>query len=123
MPDDRPDRGDAGYLWDMLDAARQALSLTAGYALPRYLENRTLQLAIERLVEIIGEAARRVSPGFQQAHSEIPWRRIIAQRHVLAHEYGEIRQERMWQLVAESLPELARQLEPLLPPPPPEIPE
>jgi uncharacterized protein with HEPN domain len=45
----------------------------------------------------------------------VPWRSIIAQRHVLAHEYGEIKQERMWRLVTEALPKLLAVLAPLAP--------
>ncbi|MFB3881752.1 MAG: DUF86 domain-containing protein [Armatimonadota bacterium] len=116
----RPDGKDAAYLWDMVEAAKTALDLTAGYDVQRYLANRTLQLAIERLVEVIGEAANRVSAAFREAHPEVPWRRIISQRHVLAHEYGEIRQGQMWLLVSDHIPKLVTQLEPLLPPPPPE---
>jgi uncharacterized protein with HEPN domain len=111
----RSDDRDAAYLWDMADAARTALELAGAYDLPRYLGDRVMQLAIERLVEIIGEAARRVSEGFRQAHPEVPWRSIIAQRHVLAHEYGEIKQERMWRLVTEALPKLLAVLAPLAP--------
>ncbi len=48
---------------------------------------------MERSVEIIGEAARRVSETFKKVHPEIPWRSIIAQRSVLTHKYGEIDQE------------------------------
>jgi uncharacterized protein with HEPN domain len=66
-------------------------------------------------VEIIGEAARRVSQEFKQQHPEIPWARIVAQRNVLAHEYGEVDPTRMWRLVVEHLPELIEQLEPLVP--------
>jgi uncharacterized protein with HEPN domain len=110
----QPDEREAGYLWDMTDAARTALDITAGYTRPRYLSDRTVQLAVERLIEIIGEAARRISRESQDAHPEIPWRRIIAQRHVLAHEYGEIKQERMWRLVTEDLPELLAALGPLV---------
>jgi uncharacterized protein with HEPN domain len=111
---------DAALLWDMLDAARTACDLGKGYTFRRYMTDRKLQLAVERLVEIIGEAARRVSEGFRRAHPEIPWPKIIAQRHVIAHEYGEIRQERMWQLVSEHLPRLLISLEPLIPPLPPQ---
>ena len=111
----RSDDRDAAYLWDMADAARTALELAGAYDLPRYLGDRVMQLAIERLVEIICEAARRVSEGFRQAHPEVPWRSIIAQRHVLAHEYGEIKQERMWRLVTEALPKLLAVLAPLAP--------
>jgi uncharacterized protein with HEPN domain len=65
-------------------------------------------LAIERLLEILGEAARRVSEEFQNQHGEIPWRKIIGQRNVLAHEYGEIKLGRIWVLVTENLEELQR---------------
>ena len=58
-----------------------------------------LRGAVERHLEIIGEAANRVSPDFQANHPEIPWRRIIAQRHVIAHEYGEIKHELIWKVV------------------------
>jgi uncharacterized protein with HEPN domain len=72
-------------------------------------------------VEIIGEASRRISDVFKQAHSDIPWRLMIAQRNVLAHEYGEIKQERMWTLATTHIPDLMAKLRPLVPPPPPKI--
>lgn len=111
----RPDERDAAYLWDMLEAAKTALDLTAGYDPEQYLRDRKLQLAIERLVEILGEAARRVSQAVREAHPEVPWRRIIGQRHVLAHEYGEIQHERMWLLITDHLPALIAALAPLVP--------
>jgi len=78
------------------------------------------QLAVEREVEIIGEAARRVSEPFREAHPEIPWQTIIAQRNVLAHEYGEIRQDLMWRVATTRMGELILVLESLIPPLPPE---
>jgi len=57
-------------------------------------------------LEIIGEAAGRVSTSFRNAHPEIPWRQIIGQRNVLIHEYGEIKQERIWKTVTENIPQL-----------------
>ena len=80
----------------------------------------SVDLAVERHVEIIGEAAGKVSKPFQNAHPEIPWRRIIAQSHVLAHEYGEVKHELMWKVVAVHVPRLINALEPLVPSPPPE---
>ena len=76
------------------------------------------QLAVERSIEILGEAARKVSQAFQAAHPEIPWSRIIAQRHVLAHEYGNIDHERIWEVATVRVPQLIVQLVPLIPPPP-----
>ena len=74
-----------------------------------------LRNAIERNMEIIGEAANRVSDGFQKSHSEIPWKSIIGQRNILIHEYGEIKDERIWAVVTNHIPELIQFLEPLLP--------
>lgn len=116
LPVDR----DTAYLWDMLDSARSACEFTTGVYFVTYERDRKLQLAVERAVEIIGEAARRVSDEYRAAHPEIPWRSMIAQRNVLVHEYGEIKHERMWLLVTEHLPALIRDLEKLVPPVPPE---
>ena len=80
-------------------------------------------MSVERRIEIIGEAARRVSESFKDAHPEIPWRRMIAQRNVLAHEYDEVDDRLMWRVIAENIPQLVRTLEGLLttqPPPDPE---
>ncbi len=67
---------DAGYLWDMLEAAREVLGFTRGMTFEAYRENRMLQLAVERSLQILGEAANRVSVGLREAHPEIPWRKL-----------------------------------------------
>ena len=66
-------------------------------------------------MELIGEIARKESPEFQSAHGEIPWARIIGQRNILAHEYGEIRSERIWETATVHVSALVRELEVLLP--------
>lgn len=112
------DERDAAYLWDMLDAAKTVVSFTSNVKYHQYEKDRKLQLAVERAIEIIGEAAGRVSKEFQASCPNIPWRGIIGQRNILAHEYGDIKQERMWVVVAERIPELIAVLEPLVPPDP-----
>lgn len=109
---------DVSYLWDMLQASRDALDFARGVTLEAFLQDRKLQRAVERAVEIVGEAASRVSPELREAHPEIPWRKIIAQRNVLAHEYGDVEPALVWDLVTDYLPKLVKQIEPLLPPPP-----
>jgi uncharacterized protein with HEPN domain len=106
----QPDSRDAAYLWDMLDAARTVEQLSSGLDFSQYSNDRRTQLAIERSLEIIGEAAGRVSTSFRNAHPEIPWRQIIGQRNVLIHEYGEIKQERIWKVVRENIPQLIESL-------------
>ena len=75
-----PEKADAAYLWDMLDAARAIKEFVSGKTLHDYQKNRMLRGAVERHVEIIGEAANRVSTGFQSSHPEIPWRKVINQK-------------------------------------------
>ena len=57
----RPDERDAAYIWDMLDSAKTLVTFVAGVSFHSYTRDRKLQLAVERALEIIGEAARRVS--------------------------------------------------------------
>jgi uncharacterized protein with HEPN domain len=116
LPEDR----DPAYLWDMLEAARQVVQFTRGITFEAYVGNPMRRMAVERALEILGEAARRVSDGFRQAHPEIPWRDLIGQRNVLAHDYGEIEQSRIWESATRHTSELIGLLEPLLPPTPPE---
>lgn len=112
------DKGDAAFLWDMLDAARSIVSMTEGMTFHQYQRDRRTRRAVEREVEIIGEAARKVSDEFQRNHPDVPWRKIIAQRHKVAHEYGEIQDEIIWRLVMGHVPELLKQLVMLTPDPP-----
>jgi uncharacterized protein with HEPN domain len=113
----QPEDRDAGYVWDMLDAARAIQGFMVGVRAEQYAENRQLQFAVERALEIIGEAARRVSDSLKAAHPEVPWLLMVGQRNVLAREYGEIKHERIWLVATRHIPELIALLEPMLPPP------
>ena len=112
----QPEERDPAYLWDMLQAAREVEAMLKDHDLATFLADRVLLRATERGVEIIGEAARRVSTSFMDAHPEIPWREIIGQRNVLAHEYGQIDHELLYNTAVEDLPALIMQLQGLLPP-------
>ena len=119
----QPGSRDAAFLWDMLRYAQDVQQVVQGVSREDYLQDRVRQLALERAVEVIGEAARQVSDAFQQAHPEIPWRPIIAQRRVLAHDCGRIDHERIWEVATVHVPALIAHLAPLIPPPPPPIEE
>jgi len=107
---------DAAPLWDMLDAARAITDFVSDKRAEDYFRNRMLRGAVERHLEIVGEAARRESESFRARHPEIPWQRIIGLRNILAHEYGEIKHERMWALVTGEIPGLVRILAGIVPP-------
>ena len=75
-----------------------------------------LRSAVEREIEVIGEAARHLSKAFEMKHPEIPWKAIVAQRHILAHEYGAVDVEAIDRVATVHIPALIAQPEPLLPP-------
>lgn len=112
----QPEDRDPAYLWDMLEAAKEVDSMLDEYDLSAFIANRVMLRAIERGVEIIGESARRVSVTYQKAHPEIPWREIIGQRNILAHEYGQIDHELLYKTATEDIPALILQIDELLPP-------
>jgi uncharacterized protein with HEPN domain len=111
----RLDEKDKAYLWDMLDAALAIAHFVRGKTYAEYLSDRMMQGAVERHVEIIGEAARRVSEATKQAHSGIPWRAIVGQRNILAHEYDQVLHEAIWGIATRRIPELIAILRTILP--------
>jgi len=111
-----PDERDAAYLQDMLEAAQKVCSYVKGKTLRHYTDSALLRDAVERNVEIIGEAARKVSSSLKSVHPEIPWRQMIALRNVLVHEYGVVKNEEMWEVATVHLPALVQALTPLIPP-------
>ncbi len=101
-----PEERDPAYLWGMLQAAKEVEAMLEEQSLADILDNRVLPRAVERSVEIIGEAARRVSSTYQVGHREIPWREIIGQRNILAHEYGQVDHELLYKTATEDMVEL-----------------
>ena len=112
----QPEERDPAYLWDMREAAMEVEAMLQGRELDQFLADRILLRAIERGNEIIGEAARRVSAPYMDAHPEIPWRKIIGLRNILAHEYGQIDHALLYKTVVEDITILITQLQVLLPP-------
>jgi len=116
----RPEERDPAYLWDMIEAARAAVDYTENLTLNKFLatdrEKAITRLAVERQLEILGEAARRVSSQFREAHPELPWREIVGLRNVISHEYDKVNYESIFRIVRNRLPVLIAMLEPLVPP-------
>lgn len=109
-----PPERDLVHLWDMLNAARGVLARLHGLTFAQYTADEDLRLATERRIEIIGEAAGRVSAELKLAHPEIPWRLIVDQRNVLIHAYDEIDDERIWRLTEQDIPRLIEDLTSLI---------
>ena len=112
---------DPANLLDMLEAAEKVQFFLKDKTLEDFLKDDMLRAAVERNLGIIGEAARRISEELKQGHPEIPWRKIIAQRNVLIHEYDDIDYKEIWQVATFHLARLIDQIKPLIPPLPPEV--
>jgi len=102
---------DAVSLKDMIDHARESLDLLGGTTREAFRDHRVLQLALTRLVEIVGEAANRVSEATQRAHPDIPWSNIIGMRNRLVHGYDVIDYDLLWDTVTSDLPPLIAALQ------------
>ena len=109
-------RRDDSYLLDMLAAARRAAAFAADLTYPQFVQSDLHQNAILKVLEIIGEAASRISENFRKAHPEISWHQIVGLRNRIAHAYFEIDLDVVWRIVQEDLPVLISRLEPLVPP-------
>ena len=92
---------DLVYAGHMLDMARKAVGKTEGLTREGYDADENLRLALTHLVQVIGEAARRVSADFTNGHPEIPWADIIGMRHKVVHDYLGVDEDIVWQVVTE----------------------
>jgi uncharacterized protein with HEPN domain len=109
-----PEERDAAFLWDMLRAAEDAIACVDAISVEQWLRNRLRVLALERALELLGEAAAGVSKSCRADHPEIGWRQIIGQRNVIAHKYGEIDHRRLYETAAAQLPKDRRALQRIL---------
>ena len=107
---------DDALLLDMLLASRKIRQFTQDHSWETFQVEEKTQHAVMRLIQIIGEAASKVSDGYKQEHSVIPWVGIIGMRHRLVHDYFNILLEKVWEVIVKDIPELIQNLEPLVPP-------
>ena len=109
-----PEDKDLGYVWDMHDAASQAFIFSQGKLFEDYQRDKMLRLATERLIEIIGQAAKEISSEFREKYPHVPWIKIIGLRNILAHEYGEVKDEKIYLVAVRDIPFLVEQLKKIL---------
>ncbi|APB35043.1 hypothetical protein GlitD10_2700 [Gloeomargarita lithophora Alchichica-D10] len=107
---------DVASIWDMVQSIRRIQSFTNDQTFDEYLNDIRTISAVERQFEVLGEAARRISNEFRQAHPIIDWQRIVGLRNIVAHRYDEVRQDILWTIIHSELAPLLAQLESILPP-------
>lgn len=105
---------DVVRLQHMLDAARKAVQFTERRQRQDLTEDDMLALATVRLIEILGEAAKHVSPSTRDRAPHIPWRQIAGTRDRLSHAYFDVDLDVIWDIVRTDLPRLIPELEEML---------
>ena len=103
-------RDDRTTLQQMLDHVDEAIALAEGRSRSEFDSNRMLFFAMLKLVEIVGEAATRLSETMRASHPEIPWREIIGTRNRLIHGYDSVDSNILWDIVTADFPSLAVQI-------------
>lgn len=102
-------------LRDMLDMAYAARRFAAGRSREDLDTNEMLTFALIRALEVIGEAASRVTPETRQALSQIDWKEIIGMRNRIIHDYTAVNIDIVWGTVMSDVPILITQLERIFP--------
>lgn len=106
--------GDEARVRHMLDATRRAMQLAESKDVAALDPDSETALALTRLLEILGEAAARVTPELRAKHPEIPWRDIAGTRNRVIHEYFDVDLEIVAAIVREDLPPLVGRLQTVL---------
>ena len=101
---------DLSYLIDIIDCIVDINEFTEGIQFYEFEKDKMRKLAVERQLEVIGQAANKISKETQNIMENIPWGNIIGLRNKLAHDYGEILAERIWIISKKSIQELLKEL-------------
>jgi len=104
------------YVGHMLDMAQKGIQILGGKNREEYGRDETMQFALIHLVQVIGEAAQHRSPEFRKAYPQVPWHEVIGMRNRIVHDYLNVDEDVIWEVVHHDLPPLIETLKTILPP-------
>ncbi len=97
---------DSDYLEHIAIRVARIERATSGVDLAGFLGNEDLQAAIERYIEVIGEAAGKLSRRTRDLAPDVPWSQVIGARNIIVHGYATIDPSRIWDIVTDHVPSL-----------------
>src|SRR5581483_6529068 len=103
------------YVGHMLEMSRKAVQAVQDRTREEYDRGDVLIMALAHFVQVVGEAARKVSNEFQERNSQIPWHQIIGMRHRIVHDYMNVDEDVLWEVVKHDLPALIQDLDKIVP--------
>jgi uncharacterized protein with HEPN domain len=98
----------------MRDHGKEAMELAQNRSRADLDLDRMFELALTRLMEVLGEAARRVPPEFRSRYPDVPWQDTTDLRNVLIHDYDTVDFDELWRIIQEHLPPLVQQLQTII---------
>jgi uncharacterized protein with HEPN domain len=98
------------YLQHIHNAICDAEKFVEGLTFEQFFENREKQYAVLKALEIIGEAAKNLSPELRRKYPHVPWKKAAGMRDKLIHQYFGVKLDLVWETVSEKLPELKSQI-------------
>ena len=104
---------DIGRLEHILRSIDYIIDFTEGLIFEDFKTDIKLQFAVVKNIEIIGEASYKLSHGFKEQHPEVPWRKIVDSRHILVHDYYQIKLEIIWDIVLKEMYPLKEKIQKL----------
>ena len=107
-------KDDLVYVGHMLDTARKVAGKIGGISRQDFDQDENLRLALTHLIQVIGEAAARVSQDLCDEHPRIPWKAIVGMRHKVVHNYLNVDEDIVWDTACREMQPLIDQLERIL---------
>jgi uncharacterized protein with HEPN domain len=103
-------KDDTVYMKHILDAIHRVEEYTQNIEYKDFIKNHLIQDGVIRQIEIIGEAAKRLSNGIKEKYKDIPWKDIVGMRNKLIHDYFGVDIDAVWETVKKDIPVLKRKL-------------
>lgn len=107
-------RSQEQYLSDIDEAMTDARRFAEDRSLEDFIKDRQLRYAIERALEIIGEATSKLSDEVKAQDESLPWKEMRGLRNIVAHAYHRVDSARVWQVVTDDLPKTHEKIQVLL---------
>ena len=105
---------DLGYLKEILESAKGVQEFMREKSFAEFDRDWASPLAISKCLEIIGEATKKLSLDLRDSHPEVPWRRMAGLREILVHQYNDVSNQRVFNIVKKDLPVLVDSIEDII---------